>query len=78
VTERGAALSDFDALESFLHTDPCDVGCDQVMAAALHVYVDLTAVGQDPGEIYPGIAAHLAACGPCGEDFRGLLAAPRT
>ena len=67
-------MSDFDALESFLHTDPGDAGCDQVMAA-LHVYVDLIAVGRDPAEIYPGVAAHLAACGPCGEDFRGLLAA---
>ena len=26
---------------------------------------------------YPGIAAHLRACGPCGEDFEGLLAAVR-
>ncbi len=26
---------------------------------------------------YPGIAAHLRACGPCGEDFDGLLAALR-
>ena len=25
----------------------------------------------------PGIAAHLRACGPCGEDFEGLLAAVR-
>jgi hypothetical protein len=24
---------------------------------------------------YPGVAAHLRACGPCGEDFAGLLAA---
>jgi hypothetical protein len=24
-------------------------------------------------ERYPGIAAHLLACGPCGEDFEGLL-----
>ena len=23
---------------------------------------------------YPGVAAHLQACGPCGEDFEGLLA----
>ena len=36
----------------------------------------LTVVGRDPAETYPGIAAHLAACGPCGEDFRGLPAAP--
>ena len=27
--------------------------------------------------LYPGIAAHLRACGPCGEDFEGLLAAVR-
>jgi hypothetical protein len=24
---------------------------------------------------YPGIAAHFRACGPCAEDFEGLLAA---
>ncbi|HJY72020.1 MAG TPA: hypothetical protein VJ347_09595, partial [Streptosporangiaceae bacterium] len=24
---------------------------------------------------YPGVAAHLHACGPCGEDFDELLAA---
>jgi hypothetical protein len=41
----------------------------------LHIYVDLVAAGQDADDRYPGIAAHLAACGPCGEDFRGLLAA---
>ncbi len=35
----------------------------------------LVAAGRDAASRYPGIAAHLAACGPCGEDFRGLLAA---
>ena len=24
---------------------------------------------------YPGVEAHLRACGPCGQDFDGLLAA---
>jgi hypothetical protein len=24
---------------------------------------------------FPGVAVHLAACGPCDEDFQGLLAA---
>lgn len=24
---------------------------------------------------FPGVAAHLRACGPCGEDFDGLVAA---
>jgi hypothetical protein len=67
-------MSDFEALERFLHADPRDVGCAEAMAV-LHVYVELAAAGQDPAAEYPGIAAHLAACGPCGEDFAGLLAA---
>ena len=67
-------MSELDKLERFLRTDPRDVGCDEAMAV-LHVFVDLVASGQDAAERYPGIAAHLAACGPCGEDFAGLLAA---
>jgi hypothetical protein len=39
----------------------------------LRVYAELVAAGQR----YPGIAAHLRVCGPCGEDFEGLLAAVR-
>ncbi len=41
----------------------------------LHVYVELVAAGAPAEQRYPGIAAHLSACGPCGEDFEGLLAA---
>jgi hypothetical protein len=63
-----------DALDNFLRTDPRDVGCDRVMAA-LHVYADLTAAGHQPASMFPGMAAHLAACGSCREDFTGLLAA---
>lgn len=62
------------ALEKFLATDPRDVGCEQAMQI-LHVYVDLVASDQDASQRYPGVAAHLAACGPCAEDFHGLLAA---
>jgi hypothetical protein len=61
-------------LERVLATDPADVGCDEAMAV-LHVYVDLVASGDDAASRYPGVVAHLAACGPCGEDFTGLLAA---
>jgi hypothetical protein len=43
----------------------------------LHVYAELVAAGAAAAERYPGIAAHLRACGPCGEDFDGLLAAVR-
>jgi hypothetical protein len=67
-------MSDFGALEKFLRTDPRDVGCDQALAV-LHLYVDLVAAGEDAASRYPGVAAHLLACGPCGEDFAGLLLA---
>jgi hypothetical protein len=63
-------------LDRFLQTDPRDVGCDEAMAA-LHAYADLAAADAGAGLRYPGIAAHLRACGPCGEDFEGLLAAIR-
>jgi len=58
-----------------LLTDPQDVGCAQAMDL-LHVYVEM--VLSDPeaaAKRYPGLEAHLAACGPCAEDFTGLLAA---
>jgi hypothetical protein len=63
-------------LERFLRTDPRDVGCDQAMAV-LHVYADMMAVGEDPELVYPGVSAHLRACGPCVEDLHGLLEAIR-
>jgi hypothetical protein len=61
------------ALDRFLQTDPRDVGCAEVMDM-LHVYGDLVAAGVSAKERYPGIAAHLRACGPCGQEFEGLLA----
>jgi hypothetical protein len=67
-------MSSRDRLERFLATDPADVGCEEAMRV-LHVYVDLVATGRDAAAALPGVAAHLAACGPCGADFEGLLAA---
>ena len=64
------------ALDRFLRTDPRDVGCGEAIEM-LHVYVDLVAAGEPAEQRYPGIAAHLRACGPCGEDFDALLAAVR-
>jgi hypothetical protein len=43
----------------------------------LHVYVELVAGARNAEQRYSGVAAHLTACGPCGEDFHGLLAAVR-
>lgn len=62
------------ALDRFLLTDPQDVGCEQAMEL-LHVYVELVAADAGAEGRYPGIAAHLKACGPCADDFTGLLAA---
>ena len=61
-------------LDDFLKTDPHDVGCAEAMAM-LHIYADLVAAGELAKQRYPGFAAHLNACGPCGEDFEALLAA---
>ena len=69
-------MNGWSALERFLRTDPRDVGCSQAMDM-LHVYAEVVAAGELAEERYPGIAAHLRACGPCGEDFEGLLAAIR-
>jgi hypothetical protein len=63
-------------LDRFLRTDPRDVGCAEAMDL-LHVYAELMAAGEPVEERYPGIAVHLGACGPCGADFEGLLAALR-
>ena len=63
-------------LDRFLRTDPRDVGCAQAMEA-LHIYAELVAAGERAEKRYPGVTAHLQACGPCGEDFEGLLATIR-
>lgn len=67
-------MSDASALEAFLRTDPQDVGCERAMDV-LHTYVDLVCAGLSPEQRFPEVVAHLRACGPCGEDFEGLLAA---
>ncbi|MEU7689079.1 hypothetical protein OHB01_11375 [Microbispora hainanensis] len=67
-------MNGLDELDRFLRTDPRDVGCDKALDL-LHVYVEL--VARDPDDArrrYPGIAVHLRACGPCNDDFEGLLA----
>jgi hypothetical protein len=64
------------ALERFLETDPRDVGCDEAMAV-LHTYAEAIAAGEDPERMYPGVSAHLRACGPCAEDLDGLVDAIR-
>ena len=72
-------MNGWSALERFLQTDPRDVGCDQVVRI-LHVYVELVLddeSGAEAARRYPGVAAHLLSCGPCAEDYQGLLLAVR-
>jgi hypothetical protein len=61
-------------LDSFLSTDPRDVGCDETLEL-LDAYVDLLVSGVDPEERYPGITAHRRDCHPCRQDLDGLIAA---
>lgn len=69
-------MTEYPALDRFLLTDPRDVGRDQALAV-LHVYLDLV-LAEHGGDAacarYPGVAAHLLACGPC-DDYQGLLVA---
>ena len=67
-------MNGWPVLDRFLRTDPRDAGCAEAMQM-LHVYAELVAAGAAAQQQYPGIAAHLLACGPCGVDFEGLLAA---
>lgn len=68
-------MTGWDALDQFLDTDPEDVGCEKAMAL-LHIYVELVRADPETAtERYAGVGAHLRACGPCGEDFEGLLCA---
>jgi hypothetical protein len=73
-------VSGWTELNRFLQTDPRDVGCDEALRI-LHVYVEAVLddeSGADAARQYPGVAAHLLSCGPCGEDYQGLLLAART
>jgi hypothetical protein len=61
-------------LDAFLETDPHDAGCHTTMEM-LDVYAELLTAGSDPAERFPGITAHLLACGPCTADLEGLVVA---
>jgi hypothetical protein len=70
-------MSEWPDLDRFLQTDPRDVGCDEAMAL-MHVYAEIVLTDPEAAaQRYPGVLAHLADCGPCSQDFEGLLAALR-
>lgn len=68
-------MTRWEQLDRFLETDPRDVGCEEAVRV-LHIYVELALdarTSTTAAERYPEVAAHLHACGPCEDDFRGLL-----
>ncbi len=66
-------ISGIPNLKRFLDSDPDDAGCAQAFAL-MHVYIERELSHSDAAERYPGIAKHFASCGPCAEDYRGMLA----
>lgn len=72
-------MTGWDELDRFLQTDPRDVGCEQALRV-LHLYVEAVLddeSGADVARRYPGVVAHLLSCGPCAEDYEGVLLAAR-
>jgi hypothetical protein len=69
-------MSGWESLQRFLDADAADVGCGETFAL-LAAYVQRQLDFADAEIAYPGVSAHLRVCGPCSEDFRGLLAAAR-
>ncbi|MEV6640652.1 hypothetical protein [Amycolatopsis sp. NPDC051371] len=69
-------MSDWDALNEFLRTDPRDIGCDLALDA-LHTYSEMAAAGANPEELFPGLAVHLKSCRACSGDHDALVRAIR-
>lgn len=69
-------MTAWEALESLLAADPRDVGCAETFEL-IHTYAQIVLDGGDPETTMPGITRHLATCGPCAEDYLGLLTALR-
>ena len=67
-------MSDWDALNEFLRTDPRDIGCDLALDG-LPAYAELSAGGGHPEDVFPGLAAHLRSCSACSDDHDALVRA---
>jgi hypothetical protein len=62
------------SLARFLKPDPIDAGCAETFNL-LDVYVEKELADGSAARRYPSIAAHLASCDACAQDFKGLRAA---
>jgi len=61
-------------LAGLLAADPGDTGCD-VAFQSLDRYAEADLDQISPEHRFPGVAAHLSCCLPCGTDYQGLMAA---
>lgn len=63
-------------LATLLAADAGDTGCD-VAFQSLDRYAEADLDEASPQRRFPGVAAHIACCIPCGTDYLGLVAAVR-
>jgi hypothetical protein len=63
-------------LADLLAADPGDTGCD-VAFQSIDRYAEAELEATGARRRFPGVAVHLACCGPCVADYQGLIAAAR-
>jgi len=63
-------------LADLLAADPGDTGCD-VAFQSIDRYAEADLDETGARRRFPGVAAHLACCGPCSVDYQGLIVAAR-
>ena len=64
------------AVRRILGRDGPDAGCDH-SGELLDQLVEAEAAGRPAAELFPTVAAHLASCPDCHEDYLGLREAAR-
>ena len=63
-------------LADLLAVTPGDAGCE-VTFQEVDSYVNCGLTGDDPGQSFASVRAHLDSCAACHQDYQGLLAASR-
>jgi RNA polymerase sigma-70 factor, ECF subfamily len=64
-------------LADLLAVTPGDAGCE-VTFQEVDSYVSSELAGDDPGQGFASVRAHLAGCAACQQDYQGLLAASQS
>lgn len=61
-------------VDALLAADAVDAGCSAGFEV-LHQYVEEELAGGQPARRHPGLAAHIASCPACRQDYLGLVEA---